>query len=888
MRYTHPVNGASPAAENLPRRSRRIAPDSLALLGLLAFFGASMGALLIVPSPIFRTLAITVTAAAAIVSSTAVWYVLRVFRAAEKLRSINRRDRNKLETTLAQLTALWERSPISMILFEPNDPDVPVKIVDCNPMACEMHGYRREELIGRCVDIIEARPWTANAAGWIEGLRKNPRVEGQGQHRRKDGSIFDIEYCTSLIVIDGHELVIGMDRDVTAREEMGRALRHERDLTRALLDNIPDHVYCKDRESRFLIISRAMARRFGLNDPAEAIGRTDLDFFRDEHSQQALADEKRIMETGEPMLDVTEKETWGDGRISWGLTTKTPLRNSRGEIIGTCGITKDITQIKEAEDQIKRAKEAAEAADRAKSEFLAVMSHEIRTPMNGVLGFTNLLLDTPLGSEQRDWLLTIRTSGESLLSLINDILDFSKIESGRMEFEQHPVSVRRCIEEVFDLLWSKANDRKIELLHWIEADVPDWIISDGTRLRQILVNLIGNAIKFTAQGEVEVRVCMQPAVTGHPPMVAISIHDTGEGIPHDRINRLFRPFSQADSSTTRRFGGTGLGLAISRSLAQLLGGDLALASTSPQGSCFQITIQANATTAPEGEAAGRASVGPDQNLNGCRALIVDDNEANRRILTSQLLRWGFVCHACAEPVEALQYLRETGEVDVALLDMMMPGMNGVELAIEVHKLDGRQDLPLILLSSVSREELRHHHPEGSFRVVLTKPVRQSALFDALQTTLAAAEKPVKRSIAPMPSPMLNPLLGKQHPLRILVAEDNAVNQKLIAGLLQRLGYQPRLADHGLACLEALRRDAYDLVLMDCQMPEMDGYDATGRIRAGEAGERNREIPVIALTASAMAGDRERCLAAGMSDYLTKPIQAPALVRLIEATSVLAS
>ncbi len=839
--------------------------------------------------PIPQGTVLGLAAAGALTGLAAIAFGWHATRGYEARRREAERNHFAANITLPQFRALWEKAPLSIMLFEPNDPDVPVRIVDCNPMACEMHGYTREELIGKSIDCIEKNPWTANAPNWIKELRLHRRLEGEGEHRRKDGTTFHIEYFTSLIVINGHELVIGMDRDSTARIQTEIALRHERSITRALLDNIPDHVYCKDRASRFLIISRAMAAKFGLADPAQAVGKTDFDFFTEEHARQAFEDEQRIITTGQPLLDLMEKETWEDGRISWGLTTKTPLRNELGEIIGTCGITKDITQIKEAETQIKRAKEAAEDADRAKSEFLAVMSHEIRTPMNGVLGFTSLLLDTPLNPEQREWLHTIHSSGETLLSLINDILDFSKIESGHMEPEQHPVNVRRCVEEVVDLLWSKASEKKIELLQWIDGDVPDWIVSDGTRLRQVLVNLVGNAIKFTARGEVEVRVAAEPPVEGQPPRLAITIRDTGEGIAHDRINRLFRAFSQADSSTTRRFGGTGLGLAISRSLAQLLGGNIELASTSPEGSCFRFTLQATPAMPPP-EAAQEASLPPPTvNLVGRRALIVDDNEANRRILCSQLQRWGLVCHAFAEPLEAIEYLRQERSIDVALLDMMMPGMNGVELAGKLHALDGHARLPLILLSSVSREELRAFNPQQHFQVVLTKPVRQSALLDSLYTTFAegpAAAFPAA-SIQTTLVPKLDPTLADRHPLRILVAEDNAVNQKLISGLLRRLGYQPQLVGHGLACLEALRLQVYDLVLMDCQMPEMDGYEATGQIRAGEAGERNRPVHIIALTASAMVGDRERCLQAGMNDYLTKPIQAPDLIRLIEATPPLA-
>jgi PAS domain S-box-containing protein len=889
MSFSHPVNGTTPQVSvTSPRHDHPNAGVAMVFAGSIVFFGGALIWLALSPAPISRPIALAVTTVAAALSLTIGWLALRVHKAANTVRAESRQDRGKLDATLAQLTALWDKAPLSIILFEPNDPLVPVKIVDCNPTACEMHGYRREELIGQCVDLIEVRPWTANALGWIEDLRKNGRTEGESQHRRKDGSIFDVEYFTSLIVVDGHELVIGMDRDATARQAAERALRGSEERWQLAVAGSNEGVWDWDLEREEMWFSSRWKALLGYG-PEELADRREEWMARIHPEDRAHLDAalRAHLRQESGIFHGEYRVQHKDGTWCWALVRGKALFGPDGRARRMVGTQTDITGQKRAESELRRAKEAAEAADRAKSEFLAVMSHEIRTPMNGVLGFTNLLLDTPLGAEQRDWLLTIRTSGESLLALINDILDFSKIESGRMEFEQHPVSLRRCVEEVFDLLWSKANERKIELLHSIEPDVPEWISSDGTRLRQVMLNLVGNAIKFTAKGEVEVRAALAPAAAGQPPMVVISILDTGEGIPSDRIDRLFRPFSQADSSTTRRFGGSGLGLAISRSLAQLLGGDLQLASTSPQGSCFRVSIQATAVSAPEGEPTGRRVAGPEVSLTGRRALIVDDNETNRRILTSQLQRWGLVCHACAEPAEAIEYVRNHGPADIGLLDMMMPEMNGVELAAALHQVREPQNLPLILLSSVSREELRAYHPENHFRVVLPKPIRQAALLDAIQTTLALPGAPAKRSAAPMPALQLNPGLGQQHPLRILVAEDNAVNQKLIGGLLQRLGYQPRLVDNGLACLEALRRDSYDLVLMDCQMPEMDGYEATGKIRAGEAGERYRDLPIIALTASAMAGDRERCLAAGMSDYLTKPIQAPGLICLIEATPVFA-
>ena len=832
-------------------------------------------------------LALMVALFAVIVAVVVLLYSAKVthaLRLAEQLKQDAEVHEKELAATTSQLTALWEKSPLSLMLFDPSDPRVPVKIVDCSPTACEMHGYRREELVGQCIDIIEAVPWAqASARNWITELRIKLRLEGRGKHRRKDGTIFDIEYFTSLIVVNDRELVIGMDRDATASRAAERALRESEERWKLAVAGSDEGVWDWNIETDAVWLSPRWKSILGYSD--DEIPNLNESWFGRVHPDDFANAQAELQAHLRKLGDLYRCEyrmRHKDGTWRWILARGKALFGPDGRPLRMLGTQIDITKQKEIEEELLRAKEEAEAADDAKSDFLAVMSHEIRTPMNGVIGFTNLLLDTSLNEEQRDWLLTIRSSGESLVTLINDILDFSKIESGHMELDRHPVPVRRCIEEVLDLLWSKASEKKIELLHWIDEGVPEWIITDGTRLRQVLVNLVGNAIKFTGSGEVEVRVTVEPVRDGETPRIAMTVRDTGTGIPADRVDRLFKPFSQVDSSTTRRYGGTGLGLAISRRLVQLLGGEIELASTSEQGSCFRFAIEAPLAPAPEGQTVQTREGHLHVELAGRHTLIVDDNDTNRRILSHQLGRWGLVCHAFEKPDDAIAYLRQNGPAEVALLDMMMPDMHGVDLARHFSELRTREKLPLVLLSSVSREELKQFSPEKFFDVILCKPVRQSSLLDALHTSLAIDQNGAPSKM-PLHSRELDHTLGRRHPLRILIAEDNVVNQKLITRLLERLNYAPLLVDNGFACLEALRRGSYDLVFMDCQMPEMDGYAATANIRAGGTGLRNKQLRIIALTASAMVGDREKCVAAGMDDYLTKPIQAPDIVRLLEAT-----
>jgi len=523
--------------------------------------------------------------------------------------------------------------------------------------------------------------------------------------------------------------------------------------------------------------------------------------------------------------------------------------------------------------QAQLANMQAEEASRAKSAFLATMSHEIRTPMNAVIGMTSLLLDTPLTTAQREFAITIRGSGDALLSTINDILDFSKIEAGRVELEERAFDLRESVEEAVSLLTSRAIEKGIELSCLVEPDVPIAIVGDENRLRQVLLNLLGNSFKFTESGEVSLTVTNETTSNSGPCTLHFAVRDTGIGLSAESISRLFQPFIQADSSITRRYGGTGLGLAISKRLTELMGGKIWVESEGipGKGSTFHFTIQAEAAEMPERSFVQDGHV----DLHNKHVLIVDDNETNRRIMTLQTQSWGMKPLVLKTPFEALETIQRGDAFDVALVDFQMPEMDGLSLIQEIRKFRDEKALPVVLVSSLNREMATAPH-ETSF-VYLAKPIRASQLYNALIGVLASNDTPAQVEQT-VDETEFDRNLGERLPLRILLAEDHATNRKLALLTLERLGYLADIAANGLEVLAALERQPYDLVLMDMQMPEMDGLEATRRIRQrwpGESGPR-----IVAMTANAAKEDYEACIEAGMDDYLSKPI------RIKELTSAL--
>jgi PAS domain S-box-containing protein len=750
---------------------------------------------------------------------------------------------------------------------------------------CEkLFGYSRSELIGKKVEMLVPEDVRERHPALREGFARSPKPRAMGtglelRGRRKDGSFFPSEIGMSpLPAQQGERAEVAVSiRDVSDRKRIEAELQRINfmadsalELTKAGYWHVPldgsGWYTSSERAERIFGDRPTPDRRHSLEEWAANVRAGDEEAARVTAENFAAAVAGTI-----PVYDATYAyKRPVDGRVVWIHALGHVVKDdASGKPVDMFGVTQDITAFKQLETGLRQAMQKSEEATKAKSSFLANMSHEIRTPMNGIIGMTELALDTELTAEQRDYLNTVKWSADALLTLINDILDFSKIEAGRIELDAIEFLLRDAIGDTLNPLSLRASSKGLELAYDIAPDVPDALIGDIYRLRQVVVNLVGNAIKFTDKGEVVVSVRMLESA-GPERVLEFAVRDTGIGLSPEAAAKLFKPFEQADAATTRKYGGTGLGLAISRQLVELMGGQIRLESEPGRGSTFIFTTRVKIGTARSTATADEAS----QLLDGKVALIVDDNETNRRILETMLGHWGFKTLSAESGAKALATLDRSGNAgqSVALLvtDLHMPEMDGFELIATVRRHPVFASLPILLLTSSASPGDQQRSEELRVAGRLLKPVKQSLLLDNIMRIMAGPAGGGDRS--PVESVPAAPEAGAPgESFRVLLAEDNPVNVKFALKLLERAGHHVTVAGNGREALDLWAPHAFDLVLMDVQMPEMDGLDATRAIRLKEKDLEGR-TPIIAMTANAMAGDREMCIQAGMDGYVTKPVK----------------
>ncbi len=779
---------------------------------------------------------------------------------------------NSSEALLARLLAIADDAVIVA--------DAGHHIVLFNEGAQRVFGLAADQALGQPLHLLLPEAHRARHAEHLQAFglaqraarRMGERSNIQG--RRADGTLFDAEASISHVELEGRTFFTAILRDVSESRRAQRQLAESEARFRGLAAAAPVGIFQADLEGRFIYVNERWSDIAGMT-AQEASGAGWLRALHPADRAQ-VRQAWRLAASGRAPFKLRYRFVRPDGSETWVMGNAVRSHGADGLANGHIGTITDITESHHQSVALERAKSEAEAAARAKSLFLANMSHEIRTPLNAVIGMTTLLLDTPMSDDQRDFARTIHASGENLLGIINDILDYSKADVGKLELEDRAFDLRRCVEESLDLVTPRALEKGLNLAYLIEDGTPEALVGDAPRVRQILVNLLSNAVKFTHQGEVFVAVEGE-RLDSQTCRLRFAVKDTGIGIAADQLPRLFQSFTQVDASTTRKYGGTGLGLAISQRLAELMGGDVAVESEPGQGSLFTLTLQAR--LAPAAEPADFLQRNAPA-LAGKRLLVVDDNLTNRRILTKMALVWGMLPSTFPSALEALDRVRHGEVFDVAVLDMSMPEFDGVDLAHEIRRRRSAADLPIVMLTSLGQRQTLQDGQGAGLAACLSKPIKASQLFSTL---VAAVEgrHPAAAAAASAPPPQRAP----RQALRVLVAEDNIINQRVVMRLLQHLGYEPDLAADGRQALQAVERRTYDVVLMDIQMPELDGVQAARQIVQGRGPDGLPRI--IAMTANAMPGDRETYMHAGMDGYLSKPIELADLAAVLQQAGALA-
>ena len=773
----------------------------------------------------------------------------------------------------AKFRLLFAGNPLPMWVYDL----ATLRFLEVNDAAVARYGYSREQFLElRLPDIRPVEDIPLLTASF-RAPRPDFKESGPWRHRLKNGRIIFVQVADHLIEWEGRRAALVVAYDVTERVESETALRATEALFRTAFEDAPFGMCLTAPNGKFLQANAVLCRMLGYSQQELTAGAWQGITHPDdmEISRQAT---RRIVADPATPLEFEKRYVQKSGAVVWARLKISAVTGGGQEAAHYITHVEDITARKRADEELVKAKEAAEAASRAKSQFLANMSHEIRTPLHGVIGLNDLLLETELTPDQREFAETARRSGEALLRLINDILDFSKIEAGKLVIESAAFDLGGVIEDVNEMLAAKAGEKNLALVLDYAPATPRCFVGDGARVRQIVTNLVNNAVKFTARGRVVIRVTCE-CRKGTQAQMQVSVADTGIGIPADHLSGLFEQFSQVDNSPTRSYGGTGLGLAISKRLVTLMGGTIGVSSLPGRGSTFWFTLPLQLDAHNQEAPAGI------EELRGVRVLTVEDDEVSGRVLHEQIVGWGMRGRHCTsgdEALGAIQTARLEGDpYRIAIIDYRMPDMDGAALTARIKDDPANREIAVVLLTSIATSGPARH--SGRSDAQLPKPVRQSQLLEALAAV--RAKRPgalvlaggTGEHLAPPRQPMAAPRSGNQ-PVRVLIAEDNLVNQKLAIKTLEKLGIRADVAANGREAVNMFAKSPYDLVLMDCQMPEMDGYAATMEIRKHEP--PNRRAMIVAMTADVMNGTRESCLDAGMDDYLSKPVRPKDLAAIL--------